>query len=90
MIENMKDLKSALNSIPDEVLKNYVVGLGPDSFGIGCSMGEDEVEMAENDKCFKEEHHELEEVCRYFENVIKAATDDNETDIVDSSEGRLR
>jgi hypothetical protein len=85
MIENMKNMKDALNKIPDEVLENYIVGLGESGFGMGCGKGDDEVSMGDNDVAFKTAHPEIVEVCRYFENIVKAVLDEDSADVVNSN-----
>jgi hypothetical protein len=78
-IENLKDLKDALAAIPDEVLKNFVIGWSEDEFGVGTTEGEDEVKMMENYERDVKKYPELKTIERYVKNIAKEVQNE-ETD----------
>ena len=74
-IETMADLKSALNQVPDKVLKNFVVGCQTENegeIGLGSTEGVDE----DTDKYYERDlkaYEELRKIDEYFKAVGKEA-----------------
>lgn len=66
-IHNLRDLKNALNKVPDNVLGHFVVSSTEDGeLGLGCTKGEDEGEMGDNYQKMSKTHSQIKHIDGFF------------------------
>lgn len=74
IIETMKDIKSALNKVPDNVLEDFFVCGDEDSnINLTSGKGDTEEEMHKSHKENMEKYPELMELSNYFRNLVSEA-----------------
>lgn len=80
-IENIKDLKTALNNVPDEVLETFIIGYSEDDLALVTTGKKDEISNAQEYwfDCV-EKYPVLEVISRFIENIIKEARNPDEPD----------
>ena len=69
-IENLKDLKEALCRVPDDVLRNFGIGVTDDGIALSTSHGEDESAMSGYFSSMIKRYPTLKDVGELISNII--------------------